>query len=195
MSLIRGVRVELESPYPRNEIGLVYEWLHSTAELTEDDDSPATLAEYEGVMGLELMRCTSYGIRRAGTDRLIGLFYCEPSGRRNGYLHIAMDPSSWGRGLADEAAELAIRDLFERFGELTRLSVAILENNRAAQALTLRMGFRLEAALPDMVVQGGTPRSLMHYGLTRREFEQRQAIGRLEVLTDGRKRWDGQSVR
>jgi RimJ/RimL family protein N-acetyltransferase len=67
---------------------------------------------------------------------------------------------------------LAIRDQFKRFPKLARLSAAMIENNRPAQALAQRMGFRCEATLPAMVVQGGTPRSVVHYGLTRREWEQ-----------------------
>lgn len=191
MGLIQGVRVELITPYPREDLARVYQWLHACKDLTEDDDSPATPEEYESAMGLELVQCISYGIRRSGcADRWIGLFYFEPAGRRNGYLHIAMDPAAWGRGLADEAAALAIADLFARCGDLTRLSAAILEQNRAAQALARRMGFQLEAQFPDMIVQHGTPRSLMHFGLTRRQWRPRQQHAGLETViatggTDG----------
>jgi RimJ/RimL family protein N-acetyltransferase len=171
MGLIRGVRVDLESPCPPGLLPLAYHWVHACPDLTEDDDSPPTPAAWESAMGLHLIGCVSYGLRPAGgPDVWIGLLYFEPSGPRNGYLHIAMPRHAWGHGLADEAASLAIRDLFLRFPDLTRLSVAILENNRSAQALARRMGFRFEAALPDMVVQRGRPRAVAHYGLTRREW-------------------------
>ena len=74
--------------------------------------------------------------------------------------------------MADEAMALAIWDLFERFPELTRLSAAMLESNWPAQALALRMRFRREHTFPDMVVQKEIPRGRVHYGLTRKEWEQ-----------------------
>jgi RimJ/RimL family protein N-acetyltransferase len=173
MGLIRGARVDLVTPFPSNALRLVYEWIHACGEFTEDDDSPKSAEAYASAMGLELIRCTSYGLRRAGSsDGWIGLLHCEPAGPWNGYLHITMPRHAWGHGLADEAMALAIRDQFKRFPKLARLSAAMIENNRPAQALAQRMGFRCEATLPAMVVQGGTPRSVVHYGLTRREWEQ-----------------------
>ena len=174
MAVIHGSGVDLVCPFPLDQLKLVYEWLHAYAGLTEDDDSPAGAEHYELLMSLQLSVCASYGLLRAGTSSgLIGMLYCEPSGARNGYLHIAMSRNAWGRGLADEAAALCIRDVFEKQPALTRLSAAMLERNRPAQSLARRMGFTLEGTLADMVLQKGSPRSILHYGLTRRVWEQR----------------------
>ncbi len=172
MSVIRGSAVDLVRPFPPDQIRFVYEWTHAYSELTENDDSPATIELYEALMGLKFSMCTSYGMLRAGTaNGLIGVLYCEPAGPRNGYLHIAMSRRAWGRGWTDEAVSLGIRDLFERYPEFTRLSAVMLERNRMAQSLARRMGFTLEATLADMVLQMGTPRSVVHFGLTRRDWE------------------------
>ena len=172
MAVIHGSGVDLVCPFPLDQLKLVYQWLHAHPTLTEHDDSPGSAEHYELLMSLQLSVCTSYGLLRAGTTSgLIGMLHFEPSGTRNGYLHIAMSHSAWGRGLADEAAALCIQELFEKQPALTRLSAAMLERNRAAQSLARRMGFTLEATLADMVLQQGTPRSILHYGLTRRDWE------------------------
>jgi RimJ/RimL family protein N-acetyltransferase len=172
MSVIQGSAVDLVSPFPPEQIRLVYEWTHAYSGLTENDDSPATVELYEALMGLKFSMCTTYGMLRAGTaDGLLGVLYCEPAGRRNGYLHIAMARKAWGRGLTEEAVSLCIRDLFERHPEFTRLSAVMMERNRMAQSLARRMGFTQEATLADMVLQMGTPRSVVHFGLTRRDWE------------------------
>lgn len=172
MVVIHGTCVDLVCPFPPDQLKLVYQWVHAYPSLTEHDDSPAGPEHYELLMSLQLSVCTSYGLLRAGTTSgLIGMLHFEPSGTRNGYLHIAMSRNAWGRGLADEAAALCIRDLFEKQPALTRLSAAMLERNRPAQSLARRMGFTLEATLADMVLQKGTPRSVLHYGLTRRDWE------------------------
>jgi hypothetical protein len=104
---------------------LVYQWLHAYPSLTENDDSPDCAEHYELLMSLQLTVCTSYGLLRAGTTSgLIGTLYFEPSGARNGYLHIAMSRCAWGRGLADEAAALCIRDLFETQPDATGFDTA-----------------------------------------------------------------------
>lgn len=172
MAIIKGSGVDLVCPFPMDQLKLVYQWLHAYPSLTENDDSPAGAEHYELLMSLQLIVCTSYGLLRAGTTSgLIGMLYFEPSGTRNGYLHIAMSRHAWGRGWADEAAALCIRDLFENQPALTRLSAAMLERNRPAQSLARRMGFTLEATLADMVLQEGVPRSTVQYRLTRRNWE------------------------
>ncbi len=175
MGVIRGSAVDLLSPFPLDQLRLVYDWIHAYGRLTEHDDSPACAEHFELATGLLLGACVSYGLLAKATGgTLIGILYFEPAGTRNGYLHIAMARSAWGRGLADEAATLCIRDLFEARPELTRLSAAMLERNSPARALAVRAGFALEATLADMVLQKGMPRNVVHYGLTRRQWAQRQ---------------------
>jgi RimJ/RimL family protein N-acetyltransferase len=172
MSVIRGSAVDVVCPFPTDRIRLVYEWTHAYSDLTENDDSPESYEMYEALMGLTFSTCTTYGMSRAGApDELIGVLYCEPSGPRNAYLHVAMSRRAWGRGLTEEAVGLCIRDLFERYPGLTRLSAVMLERNRMAQSLAHRMGFTREATLADMVLQGGMPRNVVHFGLTRRDWE------------------------
>lgn len=176
MGVIRGSEVDLLSPFPLDQLRLVYDWVHAYGGLTEHDDSPMCAEHFELSMGLLLSACASYALlARATGGTLIGILYFEPAGARNGYLHIALARSAWGRGLADEAATLCIRDLFEMRPELIRLSAAMLERNVPARALARRMGFALEGTLADMVLQNGMPRSVAHYGLTRRQWAQRQS--------------------
>jgi RimJ/RimL family protein N-acetyltransferase len=184
-------RVELVVPFPSEQLRRAYEWVHQAGERAEHDDSPASAELYELYTGLQLTLGASYGIRRAGSNGdLIGLLYCEYAGSRNGYLHIAMAREAWGRGLADEAAALCIRDLFGRFPGLLRLSAVIMESNLPAQSLTRRMGFREEATLAGMVLQGGIPRAVVHFGLTRRDWERRNAVNPTDESggDDGRSR-------
>ena len=153
----------------------MYQWIHAYSSLTEHDDSPSSAEHFLLLLSLQLSVCPSYGLVPAGASGLIGILYFEQAGPRNGYLHIAMPRNVWGRGWADEAAALGIRNLFETQPALMRLRAAMLERNRPAQKLACRMGFTLEATFTDMVLQKGTPRNVLHYGLTRKDWNRRRA--------------------
>jgi RimJ/RimL family protein N-acetyltransferase len=101
---------------------------------------------------------------------LIGMIAFEPHTVWNGYLHIASSRKAWGSGLFDQGLVLAIDDIFSSIPSLTRISALVLENNYPTRSLAKRMGFLREGRFEDMVTQHGEPRSLLHFGMTRRRW-------------------------
>ena len=69
----------------------------------------------------------------------------------------------WGRGLATEAALVALRDAFERV-ELERIVSVAMTGNAASRRIMEKLGLTLEAEFEDEGVQ------LVRYAITLREF-------------------------
>jgi RimJ/RimL family protein N-acetyltransferase len=72
----------------------------------------------------------------------------------------------WGRGLATEAAQIALRDLFERVRLERVISVAMPEN-RASLRVMEKLGLRFRHAFES----GGTP--LVQYGIEATDWNQK----------------------
>lgn len=191
MQIIECPNVDLIEPYPLSEAKRVFGWMHSYSSITETDESPKTIEEYTQFLTEALPAFRSYGVidkfNALHMDHpvpLIGIIAFQPDGTPwNGYLHVASTRRAWGggreandrrerTGLFDEACQYAFANLFETQPELLRLSAIILERNWAARNLAKRMGFVCEGKFEDMVRQRGEPRSLVHYGLTRRRWEE-----------------------
>lgn len=179
MDIIVGTNVDLIAPYPLREIKRAYGWMHCYRSIIESDESPKTLEEFEAYMAQFLGVCTSFGIidKNHITNvkheaPLVGILILEPGGLHNGYWHVATSRRAWGTGLVDEAAKLGFQWAFENFPALTRLSANIYDRNFPAQNLAKRLGFKREGVLEDMFVLDAQPRNMVHYGLTRRSWEQ-----------------------
>ena len=176
--ILKGPRIELIDPFPQEYLDRAFAWTKTYAGIALHDDSPGDFESFKLQLGMQF-RNSHYGVwwREAGVlktrDEPVGMVSFDPAGPRNAYLHIALSRAVWGQGIGDEAISLAIDHAFATSPDLTRVSVSMLERNRAAQALARRVGFRFEAVFQDMVLQQGVPRGVVHFGLTRREWEKK----------------------
>lgn len=176
--VIQGQTVDLITPYPTSQIKRAFGWMHCYKSITQTDEFPKTFEEFQPYMERYLQVCTSFGIidKNQLTNRrheapLVGILIFEPGGPHNGYWHVATSRRAWGTGLVDEAARLAFQYAFDHYPQLTRLSASIAERNYPARGLTKRLGFKCEGVLEDIMVLDGQPLSMVHYGLTRKNWQ------------------------
>lgn len=91
-----------------------------------------------------------------------------------GFWRDSMDPeigwwlarSHWGRGLAIEAARLALRDAFERVG-LNRIVSIAMPDNQASTRIMQKLGLEFDGEFVNEGVR------LVRYALDREQFEAR----------------------
>jgi RimJ/RimL family protein N-acetyltransferase len=181
MNILAGTKVDLIDPFPLSEARRAYRWMRCYKNIIESDLSPHTEEEFEDFMASILPRVRSWGV----IDRdnvlgihheapLIGFVMFEPNTMWNGYIHIASTRRAWGSGLMDDAVTTAIGHLFTADPQLLRVSAYILPGNSLVQGMAKRLGFAYEGFLRDMVTQGGKPKGVLHFGLTRYRWEERQ---------------------
>jgi len=173
--ILRGARIDLVDPFPEEYLDRAFQWTKAYAGISLHDDNPADAESFKLSISARY-RASTYGVRLHGQDEPVGMVSFEPATARNAYLHIVLSRAVWGKGIGDDAIALAIRHAFETDLDLTRVSVYMLERNRAAQALARRIGFQVEGLFPDMVLQQGIPRGVLHFGLTRREWEKKTQV-------------------
>jgi RimJ/RimL family protein N-acetyltransferase len=104
---------------------------------------------------------------------LVGFISFEVGSPYNGYFHVASPRSAWGKGLIEEAGYEAINWIFNN-SQVTRVSAAILDKNRAAKSLCYRLGFKRDGLFEDFVIQNGQPLAVAHFGLTRTAWSEQQ---------------------
>jgi RimJ/RimL family protein N-acetyltransferase len=179
MEIIESTNIDLISPFPVSEARRVFGWMYAYKSVIETDQSPKSADEYaqyfEGISPYVL----SYGvIDKHNTLNipheapLIGMVAFEPSTLWNGYMHVASKRRAWASGLVEEGAKTAIHDIFTKRPDLTRVSAMVLPRNRMAGNLAKRIGFKVDGFFEDYVTQSGTPQPMIHYGLTRKRWEE-----------------------
>lgn len=183
MKVITGKDVDMVTPFPISEVPRLVGWLHCYKTIIHSDDSPQT---EEGLREffknwLQLPAVRSWGIIDKNQKLnirheapLIGFGAFGYNTIRDGYFHCATTRKAWGTGMIDEAARMAIEDLFTTDPKLLRVSTIVINNNYPARALAKRVGFIMEGKIEDMVLQKGIPRPVTHFGLTRRAWEAQQ---------------------
>lgn len=188
MNIIQGLNIDLIEPFPVSETHRVFGWTHTReghnrySTVLESDEGPRTLADYEQHMNSLIPLTRSFGVidknhLAVPEDRheapLIGMIIFEPSGRWNGYFHVASTRRSWGKGLMDEAGVAAIKEIFTSMPDLTRVSAYMAEKNYMARGLAKRVGLQWEGVFRDFLVNNGHPVSCAHYGLTRKSWNEK----------------------
>lgn len=179
MRVISGPNVDLITPFPQGEIPRVWGWLQCFKSLCFDDFSPKTRDEFIGFFGESLGRVLSWGVidknNRLSMNHpapLIGVLTFEGASPTNGYMHVASSRKAWGSRMIDEAAKVAIRDVFNSNSTIARVSAVIFAGNYPAQALCRRVGFVREGVFKDMILQNNEPQAIIHYGLYRRSWKE-----------------------
>lgn len=189
MKVYPGSDVDLLEPFPLKEISRLVGWLHCFKNIIHSDDSPQTdeaLMEYF-TNYFQQPNVRSWGLidknNKVNINHeapLVGFgafeFAGAPSGARNGYFHCATTRKAWGSGIIDEAARIAFGTVFAEHPDLLRVSSFVINNNYPARKLAQKLGMRTEGVMNDAVLQGGVPKPLSHFGLTRREWDHRIAV-------------------
>lgn len=183
MKVYPGLEVDLISPFPLDQIHRLVGWLHCFRSIIHSDDSPQTDEEMQKYFTgwFQQPNVRSWGLIDKNNKLnirheapLVGFGAFEFQTLRNGYFHCATTRRAWGSGIIDEAQQLALKATFEENLGLLRVSSFVINNNYPARALARRMGYVVEGRLEDMVLQGGVPKAITHFGLTRRRWEELQ---------------------
>lgn len=177
MNIIECQDVDLIEPFPPQEIHRIWGWIHCYKTINLLDGGPTTAEEFNTYMANTLSQVRSWGVIDKNNKLnvkheapLIGAIMFEPSNEWGGYFHVASTRKAWGSRMIDQGGEAVIQYLFETCPELLRVGAYILEHNAPARGLAKRLGFRVEGYVRDLVMQGGEPKSMVLYGLTRRDL-------------------------
>jgi len=113
-----------------------------------------------------------FAIRPLDGESLLG--YMELDGilwsHQNSWLSIGLgDRSNWGKGLGQEATELALRFAFQELN-LHRVQLTVFSYNQRAIALYEKLGFSREGVFREHVQRDGRRFDMILYGLLRREW-------------------------
>jgi ribosomal-protein-alanine N-acetyltransferase len=107
-----------------------------------------------------------------GSDTLRGVVivhHVEPAHRR-AEVGFWLVRDARGKGLGARAVVLVVRWLFDEAG-LRRLELSTTPDNRAAQILARRLGFRHEGVMRQRDVERGRPADVVWFGLLRDEWQ------------------------
>lgn len=183
MNLIECQDVDLIMPFPVREAHRVYGWMHCYKTICETDSSPKTKEDFETWMQTQLSNpnLLTFGVIDKNNKLnlkhpapLIGIVMFERAGETNGYLHCVSSRKAWGSGFMDQALRAVITAVFKNIPELLRVSSMPLDKNFPAKAMARRMGGVFEGRLDDMCLQDGEPVAVVHFGITRRNWQNQQ---------------------
>lgn len=195
MRVAIGKNVDLITPFPVNELPRIYNWIHCFKSIAEHDLSPKDPEEFLRYARLFNEHALMYGIidknnltkSKDCEAPIVGMINFEANSPFNAYAHIAASRRAgrsykyYGVSMIDEAAALALDDIFELDKGLLRVSVAVLERNAPVLSLVKRIGFKREGTFDHWITQEGQPQSIVHLGMTRAAWEARKTP-QLEVV-------------
>lgn len=177
---LHGRRVDLRGPAPDDADGLFA--LYSDPQVMRywSRAPMRDRGEAEGLIGEMLeafarRELINWVIADPG-DRVIGtctLFHFDPRHRR-AEVGYALRSDHWGRGLASEAASLAI-DWGLRALDLHRIEADIDPRNAASRRLLERLGFRSEGVLRERFFVGDSATDSELFGVLAPEWRARRA--------------------
>lgn len=116
-----------------------------------------------------------WGVTLAATGKLIGTCGVTAVDLPNescelGYV---LSPDFWGYGYMDEAFEAVLHAVFDRL-QAHRVTLRILEGNTHSMLFAERHGFRLEGSEVEALYVKGAYRTVLHYAMLHREYEDRK---------------------
>lgn len=185
MHVVPGKDVDLISPFPMKELPAVIGWTHCYKTIILGDEGPQNDDELYQLLVAHVTNHSSWAIvdkanltKGSKVDTpLVGIMIFEKTSPYNGYIHIASNRKAWGNrlakpGLIEQAGNLVIGDIFETNPTLTRISIAVEDNNKAAISLAKRCGFKQDGCFKDMITKNGKPITALHFGYLRSEHGQ-----------------------
>lgn len=181
MLVLEGPNVDVISPFPAAWWPQAARWMHAQKTMIFGDGAPESEADIAAFLA---DRAAQPGIQTFGVvDRenlthqrsehpLVGVLFIEPQGAYNCYAHVASARRAWGNrlirpGMIEQASELVIQHCFVQSPALQRISVAVFEQNHAAQNLARRMGFERDGYFRAMASWRGAPMDVVHFGRLR----------------------------
>lgn len=178
--VIEGTDVDVLSPFPIKYLERLIKWTHQYKSLISHDFTPTDDESLAKVFANHIQNQLSYAVvdkyNKIGlpTDGpiVVGGFFVEDGTPTNLYTHVVSQRRVWGKGLMDEGASLVIKDLFEIYPDLQRLSAYMVSNNRAVINFVEKQGFVRDGLFRDMTIIKGEPKDVAHYGLTRRRYNE-----------------------
>lgn len=182
-NVIVGENVDVLSPFPLVYLDRLVKWTHQYKSLithdftNTDDDSLRQM--FQDHINNQLCYAVVDKHNKIGLPSdgpiVVGGFFIEEGSPVNVYTHVVSQRRVWGKGLMDEAASLVVKNLFERNDELQRISAYMVANNRAVINFIEKQGFNREGTFRDMARIKGQPMDVVHYGMTRRKFNEMTA--------------------
>lgn len=178
--VLTGDTVDVISPFPPACLDRLVKWSYQYRSLVSADHGPQTNEELYEMYTAALSRQITYGVvdkhNTIGVPNptgpiVIGAFIVEDSSPTNSYIHVVSQRSAWGKGLMDEGGDIVVADMFAQHPQLLRLSAYMQAGNNAAIEFTKRRGFTREGFMRDMFTIKGKPKNIVHYGLTRKDYE------------------------
>jgi RimJ/RimL family protein N-acetyltransferase len=180
MNIVFGENVDLVCPFPAAEATRVWGWMQCYRSTVLHDDSVMEPEAYNAHAAALAEAGLAYGIidkhNRVGSEvdaPLVGIVAFEPGSPGNVYIHVATSRRCgrsyklYGVSLVDEAVSLACQDMFERFGDLRRISAVVLASNSLVSGLAKRTGFESEGRLRHWFSKNGELQDALHYGKVR----------------------------
>lgn len=182
IKILQGTDVDVLSPFPAALLPQAVQWLHIHPSLTMADNSPRSAEGLLELLEAAVATQPTFGIvdknnltRTKATDLpVVGLVTVQLLPPWSAYVHIASNRKAWGErvakpGLLEQGARLVLEELFSN-PDLLRVNAAPMDHNAAAKGLCRRLGFKQDGLFEDAVLIQGKPRSLAHFGLSRRAW-------------------------
>lgn len=183
MQIIEGRDIDLISPFPPTEYKRIFGWLHCYRTITETTAFPKTAEEFAEKLG-KLRNLQTFGIIDKNNilnvrheAPLIGMYMFDQDTILNGNAHVASTRKAWGSRLVDQAGQRLIQHVFDTIPNLTRVTVSVLASNAPAKALAKRLGFLYEGRVRDAITVNDTPSDMALFGLTRRDWIEKDLGG------------------
>jgi RimJ/RimL family protein N-acetyltransferase len=112
------------------------------------------------------------GICLKSSNEQIGQIWIEPRNWDVPSFELGwfLDSGFWGKGLAAEAANCAMKFIFECL-HAHKIIVITRDNNERSYRLAQRLGFHREGYLRECSIKNGLRWGLFHYGMLRSEYE------------------------
>ncbi len=183
MHIIESTNIDLIEPFPIQEAKRVFNWLRCYKNVIESDISPKSPEDFEQFLAAMIPFTRSFGVidkfntlKMKHEAPLVGMIVFEPFTIYNCYIHIASPRRAWGSGFMDEGISTALTEIFATEPTLLRVSAYVLENNGPVKGLARRLGFRFEGCMRDFVTQNSIPKNVLHFGMTKQDWTEKQQV-------------------
>lgn len=157
--------VEIHSPFPTAEIPRIWGWIEPFRWRVSDDFSPKTLTEFITFYRAQAERAKTWAVYRDG--ELGGAITYEQVSPIVGTAHCVFKKSFWGRKTTIPALQAAIGQMFEC---CTKLSLPVMDGNKAMLSLLRELGASKEGALEKHTLRDGKPVDLVLLALFKEKF-------------------------
>lgn len=180
MHVVQGRDVDLISPFPVKELTAAVGWMHCYKTHIFGEDGPSTDEEMAAFLAERIQAHHTWAIvdkanltkNKTNEVPIVGMIMIDKVSPYNAYCHVASNRRAWGSKLADpglteQGGLLAVQDIFKQEPSLTRLSIAVTSDNKAAINLAKRLGFVKDGSFEAMTTVNGQPATVIHFGLVK----------------------------